>query len=349
MKFALLITAFLLTLVGCRCESQPQQALARVVALCESVRAEGSEPLTEAQLDELREDLPKLSLFNLNDALVSLDSPEGESFSGSGNEAWEVPVDLISHEILSRKPSVKIMAWLTGGAAHWRQKDILIETAGRDYPEYSWAFLKEYYELAYLYRGERMNTPALGKAVPFFTAMTRRGDATEREFLNRLVESEDFAELDLRRDAYKGAITALETEKDLVDFLEWHLRAGFRQWTGFFGGGGFTMLVPFDECWASGAVLSKLAELNPKAATDWLDENQDRLDFKWQYSLLNGWLHFKAKTPEEIPVYESRVEDSLEWIARHTLASSGVLEDILDNFNLSKEEHERLLKLQPTE
>ena len=349
MKFALLITAFLLTLVGCRCESQPQQALARVVALCESVRAEGSEPLTEAQLDELREDLPKLSLFNLNDALVSLDSPEGESFSGSGNEAWEVPADLICQEVLARKPSVRMMAWLTDGSADWRQEKVLIKTVVRGDPEYSWAFLKEYYRLVYLYNGERMNDPAHWKAVPFFTAMTQRGDGIEREFLNRLAESDDFADLDLRRDAYQGTIAALKTERDLVDFLEWHLQAGFLEWTGYFGGSSFTRLVPFEECWASGAVLSKLAELNPKAATDWLDENQDRLDFKWQYSLLNGWLHFKAKTPEEIPVYESRVEDSLEWIARHTLASSGVLEDILDNFNLSKEEHERLLKLQPTE
>jgi len=61
---------------------------------------------------------------------------------------------------------------------------------------------------------------------------------------------------------------------------------------------------------------------------------------------LHGWLNFHPKSPAEIPKYESRVSDALEWIALHTLSTAGIFEEILDCMSLSPEERERLLLLQ---
>ena len=111
-----------------------------------------------------------------------------------------------------------------------------------------------------------------------------------------------------------GMLRHAEEQGALIEFLEWKLDEGLELSDEMSSHYFRIEHVPRFEitCLA----LALLAKEDPEKAIRWAANHTMKFDFDWRATIVSGWIEYNPPDRESIPKFESKHEDSLNWLLR---------------------------------
>lgn len=317
------------------------EALGRARVLAEKASPYDAPNLTSDELEQFERDVSGLRKGGVKKLSEALEPPPDSMrmpptwllgySSEDGGQAWEAPMEILVSRMIELDPEE------TFREAFWRIKwhdyfsHCYILLHAKRSPDFVWEEILRIYDESWKHHDPSDMKGNFNWVDTIFESLeTLEGKPSRAFLLGDEYRGKPYSDW-LVQEALLGMFRSAEERGELIEFLEWKIGEGRelsdRLTRHSFG---VEQVYLYD---VPPLALALIAKEHPKKAIRWAGNNTLKLNFDWRAAIVAGWTEYYPADGESVVNFETKREDSLNWLLRTVAAGDTGLRNAFWNWN----------------